>query len=82
MNEKIQILPNADAAFYAVLTTEHSSSSHGLPVVVIDGQAYGPADLEVRWPKYQVNVCSGDVGIQEAAAKAGYRVYVETLGKS
>lgn len=26
------------------LTTEHSASSYGIPVLVIDGQAYGPGD--------------------------------------
>jgi len=28
----------------ATLTTEHATSSYGRPVVVIDGQAYGPGD--------------------------------------
>lgn len=27
------------------LTTAHSASSYGRPVLVIDGDAYGPADL-------------------------------------
>ena len=27
------------------LTTEHPSSSYGKPVLLIDDQAYGPADL-------------------------------------
>jgi len=26
------------------LTTEHASSSYGRPVLVVDGQAYGPGD--------------------------------------
>lgn len=26
------------------LTTNHASSSHGIPVLVIDGNAYGPCD--------------------------------------
>lgn len=29
----------------ATLTTEHPTSSHGLPVLVYEGQAYGPGDL-------------------------------------
>ena len=33
------------ADIYATLTTEHAASSHGMPVVVIDGEAMGPADL-------------------------------------
>jgi hypothetical protein len=28
-----------------LLTTEHAASSYGVPVAVIDGQAYGPADV-------------------------------------
>lgn len=28
----------------ATLTTEHSASSHGIPVLVINGIAYGPQD--------------------------------------
>ena len=27
------------------LTTAHAASSYGVPVLVIDGQAYGPADM-------------------------------------
>ena len=27
------------------LTTAHAASSYGRPVLVIDGQAYGPADM-------------------------------------
>jgi hypothetical protein len=26
------------------LTTDHAASSYGIPVLVIDGEAYGPAD--------------------------------------
>ncbi|MEA3400600.1 MAG: hypothetical protein U9R79_05075 [Armatimonadota bacterium] len=29
----------------AVLSTEHAASSYGQPVLVIEGEAYGPADL-------------------------------------
>lgn len=37
----------ADALDYdlAELTTEHPSSSRGLPVLVADGRAYGPSEL-------------------------------------
>lgn len=27
------------------LTTAHAASSYGVPVLVIDGEAYGPADM-------------------------------------
>jgi hypothetical protein len=29
----------------AELTTEHAASSYGKPVLVLDGQAYGPEDM-------------------------------------
>jgi hypothetical protein len=28
-----------------ILTTEHAASSYGVPVLVIEGEAYGPADM-------------------------------------
>ena len=28
-----------------ILTTTHAASSYGVPVLVIDGEAYGPADM-------------------------------------
>lgn len=36
------------------LTTDHSASSHGVPVLVqrSTGQAYGPADLAVFYESY------------------------------
>lgn len=39
------------------LTTEHSASSYGIPVLVIDGEAYGPADygLALRQALYDPN---------------------------
>jgi len=33
------------------LTTEHAASSHNKPVLVVEGAAYGPADVLPRWPK-------------------------------
>lgn len=33
-----------DGGVTADLTTEHAASSYGRPVLVIDGQAYGPGD--------------------------------------
>ena len=81
MNKRIQILPHADKALEARLTTEHAASSHGLPVVVVGGQAYGPFDLETALPRYQINVPDGDQDAEVAAARTGYRVY-SPLGKS
>jgi len=36
------------------LTTDHPSSSYGLPVLVIDGQAYGPGDMTPLGPAAEV----------------------------
>lgn len=33
----------------ATLTTDHALSSHGQPVLVYNGQAYGPADIPSDW---------------------------------
>lgn len=50
----------------ATLTTNNPASSHGLPVVVIDGVPYGSAEVTA--------LDLGDVPetIREAAARAGY----------
>lgn len=48
----------------AWLTTDSSNSSYGLPVVVVDGQAYGAA--EVLW-------IDGSTRARKAAEKAGYK---------
>jgi len=36
-------LPASDGTY--TLTTEHAASSYGMPVLVVDGAAYGPGDL-------------------------------------
>lgn len=33
------------------LTTEHACSSYGKPVLVMEGVAYGPADILPYWPQ-------------------------------
>ncbi len=48
----------------ARLTTEHSASSYGQPVVVLDGEAYGTA--EVLW-------IDGSKRARAVAERAGYR---------
>ena len=40
----------------AILTDEHSQSSYGIPVVVIDGVAYGAADLSTLADEYEVHI--------------------------
>lgn len=62
----------------AVITDEHPSSSYGMPVLVKDGTAYGPADLP------DVTLVLGNTertGAQfiESAARAGWSVRVNDV---
>lgn len=62
-----------------LLTTDHAASSHGLPVVVLDGQAHGPAELaepvvvprleDLRPVRYLFAA-----RLVDAARAAGYRI--------
>lgn len=42
--------PNEILTDTLVLTTEHSASSYGVPVLLIDGEPYGPGDLTPYGP--------------------------------
>ena len=33
-----------------IISDEHSASSYGIPVAVVEGEAYGPDDLLPIWP--------------------------------
>lgn len=55
-----------------VLTTEHSASSYGIPVLVVDGVAYGSAEAS-GWRLTPVSVPE-DLGLLLAARGAGYRI--------
>jgi hypothetical protein len=59
----------------AVLTDEHPSSSRGMPVLVKDGQAYGPADLQNVTIFLGNTEASGSAWIERARA-AGWTVRV------
>lgn len=50
----------------AVLTTEHSASSYGRPVLCFGGEAYGTGDVGVLKVKER--------SFAEALRKAGYKV--------
>ena len=54
----------------AELTDEHPTSSYGLPVLVKDGQAYGPADL----PNVTIYLPDTQVTWIERARAAGWSV--------
>lgn len=59
----------------AELTTDHAAASYGLPVLVKDGQAYGPADL----PNVTVfisNASDDGAALISSAMRAGWRVRI------
>ena len=45
MNIKCKLIAPEGEPITAHLSTEHSTSSYNLPVLVIDGEPYGPANL-------------------------------------
>lgn len=55
-----------------VATTDHAASGYGLPVVVVDGTAYGPAEIgTVNLPTYGPE--DEDVAaMHDALRRAGY----------
>lgn len=67
----------------AILTDEHATSSYGVPVLVVDGQAYGPADscfrglsMVIRTPMAcpPPNANSESVAFLDRARRAGYNI--------
>ena len=58
-----------------LLTDEHSASSYGLPVLVIDGVPYGPRDQYDGWPISRLLI-DADAGeeVFDAAQRAGWVV--------
>jgi len=60
------------------LTTEHSQSSYGLPVLVAQGQVYGTGDLPfgtvlMPWDRRR-RLSQEERDLFEAAQRAGYTV--------
>lgn len=70
-----------DDPIEGVLTTDHPSSSYGLPVAVLGGQPYGPAELEGACltvsATHEEGALSEDArALYDAAVRVGYRIYV------
>lgn len=42
-----------------IITNEHSASSYGMPVAVVEGEAYGPNDLLPIWPDDELSWLNG-----------------------
>lgn len=57
------------------LTTEDAASSHGLPVVVVGGTAYGPAEVGPVNTRPLGEDDVDEAALVEAARNAGYEVY-------
>ena len=53
----------------AILTTEHAASSYGQPVVVVDGEPHGPAEVECVRCDHRV-----PAELVDAAVAAGFYV--------
>ena len=53
----------------AEITTAHAMSSHGIPVLVVDGQAYGPAEVG------HMRLVEATQEEREALLRGGYRLY-------
>jgi len=47
---KVELKPTT-AAKGIMITDEYAASSYGIPVAVVDGEAYGPADELPIWPE-------------------------------
>ena len=52
----------------AEVTTEHAASSYGIPVIVIDGEAYGTADILAN----KIEFVSATAEERELLKKAGF----------
>lgn len=65
-----------------VLSTEHSQSSYGIPVLVMDGQQFGAADMPLdskiflRWGKPRI----GPVwAVIQSAIDAGFPIRIDPM---
>jgi len=51
---KVELKPSTASKGF-IITDEHLASSYGIPVAVVDGEAYGPADELPIWPKDELS---------------------------
>lgn|GEM_PF-923110 len=67
------------------VTTEHSASSYGQPVVLIDGEPYGPAEMpegELQVPpEYLARVRAAGFAAQPMSAEDASRYWKEAEGR-
>ena len=69
MNTTVLLVSPVDRKQQAKLTNEHSSSSYGLPVLVVNGEALGPGEL---LPGSYIS--TSNILAAEGARAAGYTV--------
>lgn len=60
----------------AELTTDHARSSHGLPVVIRNGRAYGPADLPGVVLHWSTTESADAAAMVKPARAAGWAVTI------
>lgn len=66
------ILIGAELAIVAEASDEHSASSFGLPVLLVEGQALGAGDVDRDWGP-GVIVVTSDALLAARLRRAGYR---------
>ena len=77
MHEPVIVHTTGDRRLEAVATTEHPASSHGLPIVLLDGEPLGPGDL-LAGPGRKIEairaVEAADPAVRTALLRAGFVV--------
>ena len=70
MTKRLRIIRRDGSKTWGTATDEHASSSYGLVVVVVDGEAYGAGDMQLAG--YRI-IC-GDAKTRTLLEAAGYTV--------
>lgn len=60
---------------HGVATTNHAASSYGLPVVVVDGTVYGPAELLYVGIGSHGPDDADEIAMHQSLLSAGYKAY-------
>ena len=60
-------IPTANKEVF--ITDEHAASSYGMPVITVNGEAYGKSDILPIWPEDELSWLSECAEVTVAAAK-------------